>query len=161
MSENLKLDVLMTAVAGSAAAFRSVTRLQPIGGEGDKVFPATYSGGVYARERRLMDGQIVDCVLIDSVQSQANRAEEALKLAAERGRTQLPLIEVDFQEANNSFRNSLPNLTSLDVPHRLADAILRDSLLANGNENGARFSKSTYAQRWSRSNLWNATAVYE
>jgi len=48
-------------------------------------------------------------------------------------------------------------LTSLDVPHRLADAILRDSEL----QNGTRFSKSDYAKRWSRSNVWDATAVYE
>jgi len=157
MSESLNLVDLMAAVTGTAAAFRSVTKLQPVGGQGDKVFPATYSGGVYATERRPLNGQVVDCVLIDSVQSQANRAEEALKLALERGRTQLPLIVVDFQEANGKFRNPLPNLTSLDVPHRLADAILRDSILSDGT----RFSKSQYASRWGRSNLWNATAIYE
>ncbi|MGA8599112.1 MAG: type I-U CRISPR-associated RAMP protein Csb1/Cas7u [Bryobacteraceae bacterium] len=157
MPASLNLNELMMAVAGSAAAFRSVTKLQPVGGEGDKVFPATYSEGKYATERRALGESMADCVLLDSVQSQANRAEEALKLAVERGRTKLPLIEVDFQEANSDFRNPLPNLTSLDVPHRLADAILRDSLLADGT----RFSKSQYAQRWGRSNLWNATAVYE
>jgi CRISPR-associated protein Csb1 len=157
MAEGLSLNELSAAVAGSAAAFRSITKLQPVGGVGDKVFPVTYSGGAYATERRSLDGIVVDCVLIDSVQSQANRAEEALKLAMERGRTRLPLIEVDFQKANETFRNLLPNLTSLDVPHRLADAILRDSVLPDGT----RFSKSQYAQRWGKSNLWNATAVYE
>jgi len=155
--KELSLNELCVAVAGSAAAFRSITKLQPVGGEGDKVFPATYSGGAYATERRSLDGAVVDCVLIDSVQSQANRAEEALKIAMERGRTKLPLIEVDFQRANDNFRNLLPNLTSLDVPHRLADAILRDSVLPDGT----RFSKSQYAKRWGKSNLWNATAVYE
>ncbi len=157
MSKSLTLNELMTAVAGSAAAFRSVTKLQPVGGEGDKVFPATYAGGAYATERRRIDGEAVDCTLIDSVQAEANRGEEALKVAIERGRIQLPLIEVDFREANGKFRTDIPNLTSLDVPHRLADAILRDSVLADGT----RFSKSQYAQRWGRSNLWNATAVYE
>jgi CRISPR-associated protein Csb1 len=160
VSQNIapfSLEHLKAAVAGTAAAFRSVTKLQPVGGEGDKVFPVTYSGGVYATERRVFDGRVVDCVLIDSVQSQANRAEEALKVAVERGRIQLPLIEVDFREANGQLRSPLPNLTSLDVPHRLADAILRDSVLADGT----RFSKSQHAQRWGRSNLWNATAVYE
>lgn len=155
--KDLSLNELCVAVAGSAAAFRSITKLQPVGGEGDKVFPATYEKGAYATERRSLDGVVVDCVLIDSVQSQANRAEEALKIAMERGRTKLPLIEVDFQTANSNFRNPLPNLTSLDVPHRLADAILRDSVLPDG----PRFSKSQYAQRWGKSNLWNATAVYE
>jgi CRISPR-associated protein Csb1 len=158
MSESLTLNELSTAVAGSAAAFRSVTKLQPVGGEGDKVFPATYAGGAYATERRVLDGNVVDCILIDSVQAQANRAEEALKAAIERGRTRLPLIEVNFEEANRSFRmTEIQNLTSLDVPHRLADAILRDSIL----DDGTRFSKSKYAQQWGRSTLWNATAVYE
>ena len=157
MSKSLTLSDLTAAIAGSAAAFRSVTKLQPVGGEGDKAFPVTYAGGAYATERRVLDGKTVDCTLIDSVQAQANRAEEALKIAIERGLTRLPLIEVDFQEANGALRVPVPNLTSLDVPHRLADAILRDSLLADGT----RFSKSEYAKRWGKSNLWNATAVYE
>lgn len=155
--ESLSLNELSAAVAGQAAAFRSITKLQPVGGEGDKVFPATYSGGAYATEKRTLDGTVVDCVLIDSVQSQSNRAEEALKNAIERGRIKLPLIEVTFADINNDLRSPLPNLTSLDVPHRLADAILRDSVMPNGT----RFSKSNYAQQWGKSNLWNATAVYE
>jgi CRISPR-associated protein Csb1 len=68
----------------------------------------------------------------------------------------LPLIEVDFTAANPNFRTSIPKLTSLDVPHRLADAILRDSELPDGT----RFSKSEYAKRWARSSIWDATAVY-
>jgi CRISPR-associated protein Csb1 len=157
MSQNLSFPDLLAAVKSSAAAFRSITRLQPVGGEGDKVFPATYANGVYQIEKRVLDGRTVECVLLDSVQSQANRAEESLKAAAERGRLSLPLIEVDFSNANGSLRSPIPNLTSLDVPHRLADAILRDSML----EGGTRFSKSNYAQEWGRSNLWNATAVYQ
>jgi CRISPR-associated protein Csb1 len=99
----------------------------------------------------------VDCVLLNSVQSEANHAELALLLAIERGQIRLPLIEVDFSEANGMLKKDLPNLTSLEVPHRLADAILRDSVIADG----ARFSKSDYATRWGRANLWNATAIYE
>jgi CRISPR-associated protein Csb1 len=153
---------LKAAVEGNAAAFRSVTTLQPVGGEGDKVFPATYGDGAYATERRSLASnddkqlKIVDCVLIDSVQSQANRAEEALGRALEGGRLKLPLIAVDFQQANKKLRKPLPNLTSLEVPHRLADAILRDCVLPDGT----RFSKSQFAAEWGRSNLWNATAVY-
>ena len=157
MPETLNLKQLSSFVAGSAAAFRSVTKLQPVGGEGDKVFPATYAGGAYSTEKRLLDGASADCVLLDSVQSQANRAEEALKSALERNRIRLPLITVDFGEANKSLRSEIQNLTTLDVPHRLADAILRDSALLDGT----RFSKSTYAQRWSRATVWNATPVYE
>ena len=152
---------LLSAVAGTGAAFRSVTRLQPVGGEGDRVFPATYSDGRYAIEkRRIPDGddvREVDCVLLNSVSSEANYAEEALLQAVRRGMIELPLIEVDFSEANRTLPKRLPNLTSLEVPHRLADAILRDSVLGDGT----RFSKSSYAERWGGSNNWNATPVYE
>lgn len=163
MSDLLNLAVLSAAVSGSAAALRSITTLQPVEGEGGKVFPATYSGGKYAEETRRWKGadgeaeREVRCVLLNSVQSEANHAELALLAAVERGRIQLPLIEVDFSQANKSFLKGLPNLTSLEVPHRLADAILRDSELPGG----VRFSKSEIAARWARANLWNATAIYE
>jgi CRISPR-associated protein Csb1 len=162
MSETLRLADLSAAIGGSAAALRSITTLQPVEGEGGKVFPATYAGGKYAFETRRLRGDDgieheVKCVLLDSVQSEANHAELALLHAIEREQISLPLIEVDFSEANAQFKEDLPNLTSLEVPHRLADAILRDSVLPDG----ARFSKSEYASRWRRANLWNATAVYE
>lgn len=162
MGQSLTIAELSAAVAGNAAAFRSITILQPIEGEGGKMFPATYAGGKYAHEKRRLsnaDGveREVDCVLLDSVQSEANHAELALLNAIERGLIALPLIEVDFSEANAELKKPLPNLTSLEVPHRLADAILRDSVLPDGT----RFSKSDYAKRWSRSNLWDATAIYE
>lgn len=158
----LTFDVLSSALSGMAAGFRSVTRLQPLDGPGGKIFPATYANGVYAIEkRRIVDTsgaeREVDCVLIDSVQAQSNRAEQALKSAIEDRKISLPLIEVDFGGVNERFRTPIENLTSLDVPHRLADAILRDSELPGG----IRFSKSDFAKCWSRSNLWDATAVYE
>ena len=165
MANEFLLADLQSAVRGSAAAFRSVTKLQPVGGEGDKVFPATYAGGKYATEKRRIritesgSGDIekeVQCVLINSVQSEANHAEEALRRAMLRGDIDLPVIEVDFSAINAQLRKPLPNLSSLEVPHRLADAILRDSVLPNGS----RFSKSEYATSWSRANIWNATPIY-
>lgn len=48
----LTLEVVRDAVKGSAAAFRCRRRLQPAGGEGDKVFPPTFAGAVYAIEQR-------------------------------------------------------------------------------------------------------------
>ena len=93
MSEtnHLSSKVLRTAVEGSACALRCRTRLQPAGGEGDKVFPPTYAGAVYAREQRRVPGcdEPVQCVLLDSVQSQANRMEEALQAAVDEKRLRL------------------------------------------------------------------------
>jgi len=75
----------------------------------------------------------------------------------QRAQIKLPLIEVDFSEANAQLKKDLPNLTSLEVPHRLADAILRDTMAPDGK----RFPKSEYAERWRRANLWNAMPIYE
>ena len=155
-TESMLLDELKNAVSGSAAAFRSRTKLQPVGGEGDKVFPPTFDGGVYAYETWRHQGKEIRCVLLDSVASQANRAEEALLAAIRAGKLALPIIEVDYSEANPQFRKPIPNLTSLEVPHRLADAILRDSELSDGT----RFSKSAFAAEWSKANLWNSTPIY-
>lgn len=83
----LNLQQLNEAV-DSAAALRRRRTLQPAGGRGDKIFPPTYPGeGRNAQPRhvfetRRLDGQNVICVLNDSVQSQANRLEEALLLSA-------------------------------------------------------------------------------
>src|SRR5688500_912238 len=96
----LTLDQLRSSVRGTAAAFRCVAEAQHAGGDGDKVFPPTYEGGKYATEKRRINGrdEPVECVLLDSVQSQANRMEFALLDAWERGRIPLPVITADFTE---------------------------------------------------------------
>ncbi len=99
MSDKLTLEEQKKAVAESkVAGFRCRAKLSPAGGPGDKVFPPTYAGAVYASEKRRLPNheEPVDCVLLDSVQSQANRMEEALQNAIDDGRLNLPVIEVDF-----------------------------------------------------------------
>ena len=88
----LKFELLHDAVAGDAVALRSQMTLQPAGGEGDKVFPPSYRvdgppGHKYAVEQRQVgDGdRLSTTVLLDSVASQANRAEMALLDGWERG----------------------------------------------------------------------------
>jgi CRISPR-associated protein Csb1 len=135
MSKKLDLASLQSAVNGTAAAFRSRSTLQPAAGDGTKVFPPTYAGAVYATEDRRVkkaDGQIetIPCVLLDSVQAQANRLEDALQAAIDAGRfasSPIPLVQVDF--SGEDLLNAVGKITSLQAPHRVADAILRDSLL--------------------------------
>ena len=88
----LKFELLHDAVAGDAVALRSQMTLQPAGGEGDKVFPPSHRvdgppGHKYAVEQRQVgDGdRLSTTVLLDSVASQANRAEMALLDGWERG----------------------------------------------------------------------------
>ena len=126
----LTFEQLRDAVAGEAVALRSRTTLQPAGGPGDKVFPPTYAvnrGLKYATEERRIGDKVSQTVLLDSVASQANRAEVALLEGWETGELRFPVPYVDFTiEADLA---DLGKLTVLEAPHRLADAIFRDSLL--------------------------------
>lgn len=130
----LTFERLRDAVAGDMVALRSRMTLQPAGGEGDKVFPPSYSvdgraDHKYAVEnRRVGDSDKVSTtVLLDSVASQANRAELALLDGWERGELVFPVPYVDFS-ADGGITD-YEKLTVLEAPHRLADAIFRDSLL--------------------------------
>ena len=42
----LTYDILAKAVEGTAAGLRAVTRLEPLGGPGDKLFPPTFGDAV-------------------------------------------------------------------------------------------------------------------
>ena len=162
----LTYEKLKEAVAGNAAAFRCRATLQPAGGEGDKVFPPTYAGAVYATEKRRIPGHEtpVDCVLLDSVQSQANRMEEALQQAVDDGRLKLPVIEVDFapyfpggdQVEDMRLLDPVGRITSLQAPHRIADAILRDSMLGD-----QPFRDSDEGRRVGMVSARDATVLFE
>lgn len=165
MAESLGLDTLRRAVCGGAA-LRSRTILQPAGGPGTKVFPPTYGGALYATEkRRLPDYEApVECVLLDSVQSQANRMEEALQQAVDEGRLKIPVIEVDFtpyfpgddQPDGMRLLDPVGKVSSLQAPHRIADAILRDSLLGR-----VPFRDSEIGRRLGLTSMRDATALFE
>lgn len=147
------------------SAIRRRRRLQPAGGPGDKLFPPTYpppegapknAPARHVFERRRIPGRDDDvwCVLIDSVQSQANRLEDALLRAAHDGRIELPRIVVDFAA---SGLNSIGEITSLDAPHRVFDAILRDSLL-----DGQKFlAESNQGKRLREATAKDASGILE
>lgn len=174
MANTMNYQELLAAVSGTTAALRVNAKLQPAGGPNDKVFPPTYSGGVYAMEERLIEGERLPCVLLDSVQSQANRLEEALRNAWERSDGDIPLrmpmILTDFSNVEVSLgegltqaqktlvKNSVQGvgrMTTLDAPHRIADAIFRDSLTKDGKEFRDAYAKAFDA------NISNATALFE
>ena len=150
---------LASAVTGDAA-LRRRQRMQPVGGKGDKIFPPTYPGEGgrnppprHVYERRRVDGADVWCVLVDSVQSQANRLEEALLSAVRDRAIELPYVTVDFAGRELA---GIGEITSLDAPHRVYDAILRDSLL-----DGEPFMKSALGLRLAEAKPNDATALLE
>lgn len=159
----LTLDVLK-GVVEKDAAIRRVQRLQPVGGPGDKIFPPTYPGegrnapARHVFETRRINGQDVRCVLIDSVQSQANRLEESLLNLVRADKVKLPHIVVDFigqKTPQGGDLDDLGSITSLDAPHRVFDAIIRDSDL-----NGNKFTDTEYYRNLIRAKPSNALQVF-
>jgi CRISPR-associated protein Csb1 len=162
----LDLQTLRAAVEGDAAAFRCVTELQPAGGTGDKVFPATYEGGTYAFEERMIDGQHIQCVLLDSVQSQANRLELALLDGHQSGKLKFPLIRIDFQKAEEEEVKAVGAVSALEAPHRLADGMFWGSEVEEeGNlkpfRHKDRNKSSRYGQCFEQASTANATPIFE
>ena len=156
----LTFDVLRDSVAGGAVALRSRLTLQPAGGDGDKVFPPSYSvpdtaEHKYAVEKRQVgdSDNLSTTVLLDSVASQANRAELALLEGWERGELAFPVPFVDFTADGGV--TDYEKLTVLEAPHRLADAIFRDSLL-----DGTLFRLSDIGQAITDATPRNATNVF-
>ncbi len=151
----LTFQELQGTVDSHASALRCVTHYQPAGGAGDKVFPPTYEGAKYAVEKRIINGQEdpVDCILLDSVASQANRIELALLEAHRAGRLRLPTLSVAFE--SRELRKPLV-ITSWEAPHRAADAIFRDSLLE-----GKPFRQSSMGSLLNDADLHHATGLYQ
>ncbi len=157
--EILSLQKLKNAVAGEYTAIRRVTRLDGLGG---KVFPPTYEGGAYATEERRVraeDGSVesVATVLLDSVQSQANRMEIALLRAYDAGRLRMPLLAVDFAgDGADALLTEVGRITALEAPHRMCDAIFRDALYQ-----GQPFRAAGLGEKLNLARPANATAVFE
>lgn len=148
----------LNGMVEEGAALRRRQILQPVGGKGDKIFPPTYPGEGrnpqprHVYEKRRVNGEDVWCVLVDSVQSQANRLEESLLAAISDG-VPIPHVEVDFTEAG---LEGISRITSLDAPHRVYDAILRDSLY-----DGKGFMDSDVGQRLAKAKAEDASALLE
>ena len=141
-------------------ALRSRLTLQPAGGDGDKVFPPSYSVPDSAEHKYAVEERQVGdsdnrstTVLLDSVASQANRAELALLEGWERGELAFPVPFVDFTDDGGA--TDYQKLTVLEAPHRLADAIFRDSLL-----DGTLFRLSDIGQAITDATPRNATNLF-
>jgi CRISPR-associated protein Csb1 len=157
-------EELYTLVKGEAVAIRGRAILEPAGGPDDKIFPPTHSvgdnetspGAKYAFETRRIRGEKVECVLLDSVQSQANRMEEALEALWAEKKLTLPVIEVDLSDA----APEVGKITSLSAPHRVADALLRDSLVVDNN--GATFFRmSALGKSFTDATLRKADSLFK
>src|SRR5262245_11497607 len=153
----ISLEQLRAAV-GKDAAIRRVQKLQPVGGPGDKIFPPTYPGDRtndpprHVFEMRRFGEKNVLCVLIDSVQSQANRLEEALKIAR-NGSLTFPVIAVAFASTEVA---DLGPIATLDPPHRVFSARMRISEVKGTRRKDTNEGKSLIEAK-----PHSARAIYE
>jgi CRISPR-associated protein Csb1 len=92
--------------------------------------------------------------------------EQALQDALDAGKIKIPVLEVDFTEYGPTgdleadekagrLIDAVGKITSLQVPHRLADAILRDSEFG-----GVEFRKSDRGKGLNAVSLANATSIF-
>jgi CRISPR-associated protein Csb1 len=126
---DLTLEVLLEACApGGPSALTSTTELAPAAGWHAAVAPAKFAAaqgdlGTYAYEKRYEDGVAAQAVIIDSKQSQLNRAEQALVGALADGHpllARLPRIRQTYTRGGVVEERS-----DLVLPHRAFDGHIR------------------------------------
>lgn len=142
----------------SAAGLRLRLRLQPLYGPGEIVFPCTVAGGKYQISNRRIPGfdQSVLCAILDSVQSQANRMEDALLSDIRAGKLQIPHVATGFSGIEG-LEKEIGEITCFEAPHRIFDAILRDSVDAGGTH----FPLTDLGRRVIQASSKDATAIFE
>jgi len=134
MTRTIDLELLLSATADSSfdAGIRIDTELAPLAGAGGPVKPAVYEGGRYQEDWRWAsqdDDEPTPVIVIDNVPSQANRLEDALR--RNRDRVPVPELVLDLSGLQNLPAHLPKRLSSLEFPHRNADAYLRDAKLGD------------------------------
>jgi CRISPR-associated protein Csb1 len=126
-----------------AQALRSIVELEPAEGPGGRIFPPTFPVEEGTKGRQKFRHAVEEVggglrrVLIDSAASQANRQEAALVEARTAGLINFSDVYVDLSKTDAGMKV----LSATEMPHRLSDAILRDSEI-----NGVPFAKSAAGQ---------------
>ncbi|MDE0005626.1 MAG: type I-U CRISPR-associated RAMP protein Csb1/Cas7u [Rhodospirillaceae bacterium] len=132
MARRLDLAALLAGCADNSFddGIRIDSHLEPLSGPGGAVKPAAYEGGIYQFDRRWAspdDDEPTPVIVIDNVPSQANRLEEALR--QNRESSSIPEFVLDLSKLPRLPAHLPRSLSSLQFPHRNADAYLRDSQL--------------------------------
>lgn len=135
MARKIDLDALIRGCADTAtdSGIRLHAELEPLGGRGAPVKPAVHvgnSGPRFQEDRRwasVEDAEPTHVIVIDNVPSQANRLEDALR--KERESVGVPEMALDLADLPHLPSHLPRRISSLQFPHRNADAYLRDAML--------------------------------
>ena len=134
MKGTIDLDTLIQGCSdtSSDSGIRLHAELEPLAGPGGTIKPAVYSGARFQEDRRwanVDDAEPTHVIVIDNVPSQANRLEDALR--RERKSIGVPEFVIDLSDLTNLPSHLPREISSLQFPHRNADAYLRDAMLNN------------------------------
>ena len=132
MARRIDLAALLAGCADDSFddGIRIDSELEPLSGPGGAVKPAVYEGGTYQCDRRWAspdDDEPTQVIVIDNVPSQANRLEDALR--RKRDSTGIPEFVLDLSDLPQLPVHLPRSVSSLQFPHRNADAYLRDAKL--------------------------------
>lgn len=154
---NLNLDALLSSCADDSFddGIRIDTELEPLSGPGGPVKPAVYEGGKYQLDTRWAspdDDEPTEVIVIDNVPSQANRLEDALR--RHRESIGIPEIVLDLAGLPELPVHLPSRLSSLQFPHRNADAYLRDS-----QKDGQDFVNTKVGEAILKATPWSCGAL--
>ena len=132
MSNRIDLSALLAGCSDDSIddGIPIESHLDPLSGPGGVVKPAVYEGGTFQHDRRWAapdDVEPTQVIVIDNVPSQANRLEDALRRNLDS--TSIPEFVLDLSELPHLPAHLPRTLSSLEFPHRNADAYLRDAQL--------------------------------
>lgn len=135
-----ELSTVISNAVTKSSAMRLIVNLRPANADG-LIYPPTYEGGKHIFRPAWVEGELRDAVLIDSVQSQANRIEDAILDAHRREAIKYPDIELRIDAETGIEKYSV-----LELSHRVYDVSLRmgylgDTLFAQ-SEIGRRIFKA-------------------
>ena len=150
MARKIDLDALIRGCADTAtdSGISIHTELEPLSGRGGPVKPAVYAsngGPRYQEDRRwasVDDTEPTHVVVIDNVPSQANRLEDALRNGREA--IGVPELVLDLADLSHLPAHLPRKISSLQFPHRNADAYLRDAMLDEENFLATKVGKDIF-----------------
>ncbi len=119
-------DLLNNLELGGGSVITSITELEPAAGPHASVAPAKFVDGsksVFAYENRYIEDDAQKVVLIDSKQSELNRAEAAIEQGRQYGdeaAVKIPRAVVTYKTENSSVE-----YTDMELSHRIFDGHFR------------------------------------
>lgn len=119
-------DLIDNLELGGGSVITSITELEPAAGPHASVAPAKFVDGsksVFAYETRYIDGDARKVVLIDSKQSELNRAEAAIEQGRQYGdeaAVKIPRAVVTYKTENGPVE-----YTDMELSHRIFDGHFR------------------------------------